>query len=197
MKVSEIQPYKDNAKKHPVAQLKQIAKSIKEFGWQQAIVVDKKGVIIVGHGRFFAYEQYKDSYSLPEPVINVADKLNAEQVKAYRLADNKLNESNWDMELVKDELSTLPEDLLEITGFDKSLLDISPTVEAKEVFTTELLEENNYIVFHFDNVVSLAEVLCLPGVLHYPDRQRSVNTRRNPYRYARHLLYLSSSYQKD
>ena len=69
MKVSEIQPYKDNAKKHPVAQLKQIAKSIKEFGWQQAIVVDKKGVIIVGHGRFFAYEQYKDSYSLPEPVI--------------------------------------------------------------------------------------------------------------------------------
>ena len=52
--------YPKNAKKHPDKQLKQIAASLKEFGWQQPIVVDKKGVIIVGHGRWLAYEKYPD-----------------------------------------------------------------------------------------------------------------------------------------
>jgi len=47
----EIKPYTKNAKKHPEKQLKQIAESIREFGWQQPIVVDKDNEIIVGHGR--------------------------------------------------------------------------------------------------------------------------------------------------
>ena len=118
----EIKPYSKNPKKHPDSQLKAIAKSIKEFSWQQPIVVDKEGVIIVGHGRWFAYEKYKDEMNLPEPEIKQASNLTKQQVKAYRLADNKLNESDWDIGLVLEELKSLDEDLLNLTGFDKDLL---------------------------------------------------------------------------
>ena len=54
MKIENIKPYEKNAKKHPKKQVEQVAKSIKEFGFNQPIVIDKKGVIIVGHGRYEA-----------------------------------------------------------------------------------------------------------------------------------------------
>ena len=117
----KIRPFEKNAKKHPDKQLKQIARSIKEFGWQQPIVVDKEGVIIVGHGRWFAYEKYKDEMGLLEPEIKVAT-LTKEKAKAYRLADNKLNESEWDMGLAIDELKELDDYNFNLTGFDKDLL---------------------------------------------------------------------------
>jgi len=52
----EIKPYEKNAKKHPKKQIEQVANSIKEFGMNQPIVVDKEGVIIVGHGRYEALQ---------------------------------------------------------------------------------------------------------------------------------------------
>lgn len=115
----EIQPYQKNAKKHPKKQVEQVAASIKEFGMNQPIVVDKQGVIIVGHGRYEALKllgmPIKDEY------IKVAD-LTEDQAKAYRLADNKLNESEWDMNLVLEDLKDLDDDLVELTGFDRDLL---------------------------------------------------------------------------
>lgn len=115
-------PYSKNAKKHPDSQLKQIAASLKEFGWQQPIVVDKNNEIIVGHGRYFAYQKYPEG--IEKPWVQKADKLTPEQVRAYRLADNKLNESDWDMDLAIEELKEL-DNLgydISITGFDKDLL---------------------------------------------------------------------------
>lgn len=112
----DIKPYAKNAKKHPDKQLKQIADSVNEFGWQQPIVVDKKGIIIAGHGRYAAYLKH----NLPEPPIQVAN-LTDKQANAYRLADNKLNESEWDMPLVIEELKTL-EELAPLTGFDMDLM---------------------------------------------------------------------------
>jgi len=112
----QITPYSKNAKKHPNKQLQQIADSVNEFGWQQDIVVDKEGVIIAGHGRYAAYKKH----DLPEPPIKVAD-LTEKQANAYRLADNKLNESEWDMPLVIEELKTL-EELAPLTGFDMDLM---------------------------------------------------------------------------
>lgn len=126
-----IKPYGKNAKKHPDAQLLQIAKSIKEFGWQQPIVVDAQGIIIVGHGRWAAYQKHKDDMQLPEPEIKTAD-LSEEQAKAYRLADNKLNESDWDMNLVVEELKELSAPMLELTGFSSDLI-IEPDAQDDEV----------------------------------------------------------------
>lgn len=117
MKIENIKPYEKNAKKHPKKQVEQIAKSIKEFGFNQPIVIDKKGVIIVGHGR---YEAAKLLGLSDVPVIEV--ELTEEQAKAYRLADNKLNESEWEMDLVIEELKGLSEDMLDLTGFDKDLI---------------------------------------------------------------------------
>lgn len=116
MKLKDIQPYPQNAKKHPKKQIEQIANSIKKFGMNQPILVDKNGVIIVGHGRYFACKLIDF-----EPEIRVLD-LTDEQSNAYRLADNKLNESDWDMKLVLPELKLLSPELVELTGFDKDLL---------------------------------------------------------------------------
>lgn len=124
MKVSEIKPYTKNAKAHPKKQIEQIAASIKEFGMNQPIVVDKQGVIIVGHGRYEALKHLK--MEIKPEMIRVID-LTDKQAKAYRLADNKLNESDWDMELVVEELKALEDEaMVALTGFDADLL-IEPT----------------------------------------------------------------------
>ena len=125
----EIRPYPKNAKKHPDSQLKQIAASIKEFGWQQPIVVDKEGIIIVGHGRWFAYEKFGEEYGLLEPEIKVAN-LTTKQASAYRLADNKLNESDWDMELVIEELKAFEDEaLVTLIGFEGGLVKVGNTLD--------------------------------------------------------------------
>ncbi len=118
----KITPYPRNAKKHPTSQLMQIAKSIQEFGWQNDILVDREGVIIAGHGRFMAFEKFGTEFDLPKPKIRVASELNAKQVKAYRLADNKLAESDYDMDLVIEELKELDDHLIDLTGFDVDLI---------------------------------------------------------------------------
>ena len=114
----QITPYTKNAKKHPKKQIEQVANSIKEFGMNQPIVVDKQGVIIVGHGRYEALKHL--GMEITDDMIRVAD-LTEKQANAYRLADNKLNESEWDMPLVIEELKTL-EELAPLTGFDMDLL---------------------------------------------------------------------------
>lgn len=127
MAIGSIRPYDKNSKKHPAKQVDQIANSIKEFGFNQPVVVDSNGVIIVGHGR---YEAAKKLGLTEVPTIQV--NLTEEQAKAYRLADNKLNESDWDMGLVIEELKGLSEPMLELTGFDKDLL-IEPDAKDDEI----------------------------------------------------------------
>lgn len=125
----EIRPYSKNAKKHPKKQIEQIMASIKEFGMNQPIVVDKEGVIIVGHGRYEALKAL--GMEITPEMVKVVD-LTEEQAKSYRLADNKLNESEWDMSLVIEELKDLSEPMLELTGFDKDLI-IEPDEKDDEV----------------------------------------------------------------
>jgi site-specific DNA-methyltransferase (adenine-specific) len=115
--LTSITLYQKNAKVHPDKQVKQIANSIKEFGFSQPIVVDKAGVIIVGHGRYLA-AHLLGLETVPVLTVN----LDEEQAKAYRLADNKLNESDWDMELVIAELKELSIPMVELTGFNKNLV---------------------------------------------------------------------------
>ena len=117
MNINDIKPYEKNAKKHPAKQIKQVAESIKEFGFNQPIVVDSNNVIIVGHGRFEA-AKLLGLQDVPTIQVNLTE----EQAKAYRLADNKLNESEWDMDLAIGELKELSEQIFNLTGFDGDLL---------------------------------------------------------------------------
>ena len=133
MSLKDIQPYPKNAKKHPKKQVQQVADSIKRFGFKQPIVVDKDGIIVVGHGRFEA-AKILNLKEVPVIVSELTDEENA----SYRLADNKLNESDWDMDLVIEELKGLDMELLELTGFDSDLI-IEPDDKDDEV--PELPEE--------------------------------------------------------
>jgi DNA modification methylase len=115
--IDTIEPYEKNAKAHPKKQVDQIAASIKAFGFNQPIVVDANGVVIVGHGRLLAAQQL-DLAAVPVIELDISE----EEAKAYRLADNKLNESDWDMKLVIDELKELSLPMLDLTGFDRDLV---------------------------------------------------------------------------
>lgn len=128
-----IKPYDKNAKAHPKKQVDQIAESIKAFGFNQPIVVDANNVIIVGHGRHKAAEKLGLA-AVPVIVLNITE----EEAKAYRLADNKLNESDWDMKLVIEELKGLSLPMLDLTGFSRDLVieaedndDVVPTMSGK------------------------------------------------------------------
>ena len=129
--IDSIKPYPQNAKKHPSEQVEHIANSIREFGFQQPIVVDKDNVVVIGHGRLLAAKKLNmDSV----PCVR-ADDLTDEQIKALRLADNKTNESEWDFDLLDMELSDIEIDM-EQFGFD---LDIDD--EPQEVVEDEVPEE--------------------------------------------------------
>lgn len=131
----EIRPFEQNAKKHPDSQLKALARIVQKVGWRQPVLVNKDHEIIVGHGRWFAYQKYQDEYKL-KPIWVMNDRgqtihgepenspLSHEDELAYRYADNKLNESDWDMSLVIEGLKFLDSQNYDITltGFDKDLL---------------------------------------------------------------------------
>ena len=115
-------PYARNSRKIPERAIDKVAASIKEFGWRQAIVVDKDGVIICGHTRLLAARKL----GLKQVPVHVADNLTAAQVKAYRLMDNRSHEeTDWDLELLGPELEELRglDFDLELTGFDPAEIE--------------------------------------------------------------------------
>jgi hypothetical protein len=122
--ISELKAYDKNAKIHDAKQNEQIANSLLRFGWKQPLVVDRNNVLIVGHGRLEGAKiaSLTDSRFLTAPCI-IADDLTDEEIKAYRLADNKLNESPWDFDLLSDELSDITVLDMSEFGFDVSAFD--------------------------------------------------------------------------
>lgn len=113
-RIDEIKPYENNPRFNDEA-VEYVAESIKQYGWKQPIVVDAGGVIIAGHTRYKAAKLLRMDMV---PVL-VANDLTEDQVKAYRLADNKVSDfSQWDNKLLLQELDEIPDDLF--TGFDLS-----------------------------------------------------------------------------
>ena len=121
-------PYENNAKTHPPEQVKRIAESIKQFGWQQPIVVGRENVVIIGHGRLLAAKELL----LDEVPVVCADTLTEEQAQALRLADNKTNESPWDFGKCEEELAALA-----IAGFDMTAFGFDDLAGADPHETSE------------------------------------------------------------
>lgn len=113
-KIEDVKPYIKNAKKHPQEQIELIKNSISEFGFKQNLVIDENGVIIMGHGR---YEAAKQLGIKELPCLRVND-LSDEQIKALRLADNKVAESEWDIDLLNIELDDIFDLDMSEFGFD-------------------------------------------------------------------------------
>lgn len=104
--INELTPYENNPRKNDKS-VNAVANSIKQFGFKVPIIIDGDGVIVAGHTRYKAAVKLK----LDTVPCIVADDLTEEQIKAFRIADNKVGEmSEWDMDLLSDEL----EDILDI-----------------------------------------------------------------------------------
>jgi DNA modification methylase len=119
---SRIIPYAKNARKIPQSAIDKVAESIKRFGPRQPIVVDKDGVIVVGHTRRLAALQL----GLERVPVHVAKDLTPAQIRAYRLMDNRSHEeTSWDNDVLGLELLDLKGmDIdLEMTGFDLTEID--------------------------------------------------------------------------
>ena len=102
-RLAELTPYRANAKKHDAVQVANVAESIRQFGFVQPVVVDRDGVIVIGHCRALAAEKL----GMVEVPCVCVDDLTPEQVNALRLVDNKTNESPWDLDLLAAELPEL------------------------------------------------------------------------------------------
>lgn len=118
--IDEVIPYARNPRKNGEA-IAKVAASLKEFGWQQPIVVDSEMVVIAGHTRLAAAR----TLGMEKVPVVIADGLTPAQVKAYRLADNRVSqEAEWDDELLSVELEELLADGYDLseTGFDEDEL---------------------------------------------------------------------------
>lgn len=112
-KLDELTPYKNNPRNNDGA-VGAVAASIREFGFKVPIVIDANGEIIAGHTRLKAAKKL----GLSEVPCIIADDLTPDQIKAFRLADNKTAElADWDIELLQIELDDIKLDMSEF-GFD-------------------------------------------------------------------------------
>ena len=124
--VKDLIPYDRNTKKHDKTQINNVAESIKQYGFVQPIVIDKNNVVVIGHCRLLAAKQLK----MKEVPCVCVDDLTEEQVKALRIVDNKSNESEWDFDILPDELAEL-----DLSNFS---FDFGIDVEEEE---TEIVED--------------------------------------------------------
>lgn len=102
--VIELTPYENNSRTHSEDQVAKIAKSIQEFGFNNPILIDEKGVIVAGHGRLLAAKKL-GVFSVPTITLTG---LTDDQRKAYLITDNRLAElGEWDHNLLLDEVNSL------------------------------------------------------------------------------------------
>lgn len=132
-RLDEIRPYENNPRRNEEA-VQYVAESIKQFGWKQPIVIDRDGVIVAGDTRYKAAKMLE----LEKAPCLIADDLTPEQVKAYRIADNKVSDfSVWDNKRLLEELESISEEMF--TGFDFSEL-FDNTIDETD---NTVLEENS------------------------------------------------------
>lgn len=133
--IGEIRPYEKNPRKNENA-VKYVKESIRQFGFKVPIVIDSNRVIVCGHTRLLAAK----SLGLTDVPCIMADDLTDDQIKAFRLADNKVGEfAEWDLDLLGDELNAIA-DASDIDMGDFGF-DLSDDDEETEVVEDEVPEE--------------------------------------------------------
>lgn len=135
--VDKIIPYEWNNKIHDETQVNRIANSIKEFWFKNPIVLDKNNIIVNWHWRL---EWAKKLWLKKVPCI-IANDLTDEQIKKFRILDNKLNESEWDLANLKLELDSLWD--LSMGELQLSVSDLFPEFDAPE-FNPEDYEDMDF-----------------------------------------------------
>ena len=144
--ITSITPYARNPRKNEGVPVSKVKASLKEFGWQQPIVVDKDMTIIVGHTRYMAALEL----GMTEVPAHIADDLTPNQIRAYRIADNKTATfSDWDMDLLALEFDDLKAEGfdLDLTGFDADELagiDLNGELESAPASSATEIDPDDY-----------------------------------------------------
>lgn len=152
LQIDSLREYEHNPRQNEQA-VEAVAESIKQFGFRVPVVVDKNRTIIAGHTRVKAAAQL----GLDAVPCIVAEDLSPEQVKAFRLADNKTGElAEWDWDLLEQELAELTAFDVDMTAFgfendEEPWEDAEPEEKPEIAFTKSLEENHNYVVLYFDN----------------------------------------------
>ena len=151
-KVNELIPYENNPRINDEA-VEYVKNSIKEFGFKVPIVIDKDNVIVTGHTRFKASLEL----GLKEVPCIIADDLSEEQIKAFRLADNKVSEkSMWDFDKLNEELDSILDIDMSLFDFDldKDIQELGEEFEEENIKENERQRTNNtYNLELFDKFV--------------------------------------------
>ena len=205
--IKTVKPYYRNARHNDGEATEKVAASIKAFGFQQPILVDENNVIITGHTRL------KAAISLGIDTIPIAHAVNLtdEQIKAYRLADNRVAEySTWDAELLNVELGEFETIDMSQFGFDLSVPGLdSGTEQGKEESDIEEEDEedaedfhrdttiNQYNLFHYDEsrVEGLYNTPTLEGVDYIPNQFQGFNYILNKPDYSSCVHFFLDDYQ--
>ena len=137
--VDELIPYYNNPKEHPEEQVDKIASSIKHYGFTQPIVISDDNEIIIGHGRVQAGKKL----GLEEVPAIVRDDLTDAEMRALRIADNKVAESGWDMERLSAELEALDVEELEL-GFEVGAVEEILEDEMEQSIYTDKVSSPQY-----------------------------------------------------
>lgn len=128
VEIGSLKPYPKNAKQHDAKQIANVANSIKRFGWQQPIVIDRDDTVVIGHCRLLAAKKLGMKF-VP---VTVAGDLTEDEIRELRIADNKTNESPWDFELLADDLE----------GLDFDGFDFDFEIPGEEEEPVEVTEDN-------------------------------------------------------
>lgn len=123
--IDEVRPYEKNPRKNSGA-VKYVKESIRQFGFKVPIVIDSNRVIVCGHTRLLAAK----SLGMTEVPCIMADDLTDDQIKAFRLADNKVGEfAEWDMDLLGGEL----DDIADASDIDMEALGFDPELDPDQL----------------------------------------------------------------
>ncbi len=144
VKIEDLKPYENNPRRNDEA-VQYVKNSIKEFGFKVPMVIDKNNVIVAGHTRYKASQEL----GLKEIPCIIADDLTDEQIKAFRLADNKVSEqAGWDYNLLDLELDDIDLDMSDFGFLKTEDLNINEFFEDKQQ-TNE--EKKNTIICPYCN----------------------------------------------
>jgi len=192
---NDLIPYGHNSKKHPASQIKLIANSIKSFDFVQPIVVDKNNVVVIGHGRLLAAKRLK----LKEVPVTKVENLSEDEIRALRLADNKVSESEYNLDNLNFELSDIDLDMSDF-GFDLNFDDDESDKNKddendifgqniRSAFTANVFENQERRQFSADNYYGIPSMFPTQTTGEQMLRFCDWNEVEDPENYIAHFYY--------
>ena len=155
VRIDEISNHERNPKQHPDKQIRLLEESIKRFGWTNPVILSADNTILAGHARVKAAIAAGN-----DTVPCIRTKLTGAEADAYLLADNRLSDiAPYDRDILDELLGDLPDDLVELTGFEVNAID--SYLDSNESNSAEVILENTEETAYSPN---LKPVFSIPQV---------------------------------